>query len=146
MYYFAYGSSMSLDHIRRICGWHAHLLGRARLPDFEFGVDLRGYANIRAKKAEEVHGMLYEIDEDGLGILDEFEGYPQVFDRKEILVYDDHRVKYKAQVYLEPPEQFDGSLVREEHFRRLVAAAYENRLPEEWIKKLEDIGKGKQKV
>lgn len=139
MYYFAYGSNMSLDHMRRICGWHAKFLGRAYLDNFELGVDLRGYANIRPKAGEKVLGILYEIDEEGIGLLDEFEGYPTIFGRQEALVFDENNVKYRAQVYIEPPEQFSGKNVREEYFRRVIAAASENRLPEEWIKKLENI-------
>jgi gamma-glutamylcyclotransferase (GGCT)/AIG2-like uncharacterized protein YtfP len=88
MYYFAYGSNMSLDHMRRLCGWHCQLLGRATLPEFEIGLDKRGYANIKANPKELVYGVLFEIDEDGIKLLDGFEGYPDIFDRAEVEVFD----------------------------------------------------------
>lgn len=137
MYYFAYGSNLNLEHMRRICGWHCSLLCRTSLPDYEIGLDSRGYANIRPKKGETIYGLLYEIDEDGIHMLDKFEGYPKVFDRQEVMVFDENNVKYKAQVYIEPPGEFGGTEAKAEYFRRVVAAAYEHKLPQEWIRKLE---------
>lgn len=123
--------------MRRLCGWHCKLLCRAKLPDFEIGLDTRGYANIRHNLKHEVWGVLYEIDEDGISMLDKFEGYPAVFGREEITVLDENKVKYKAQVYIEPSHEFGGKEAREEYFRRVIGGAYENHLPEEWIEKLE---------
>lgn len=137
MYYFAYGSNMNFEQMRRLCGWHCHLLCRAKLPNFEIGVDTRGYANIRPQKDAHVWGVLFEIDEDGIAMLDQFEGYPEVFGRQEICVVDDNSVKYKCQVYIEPSHEFGGKEAKEDHFRRVIGAAYENKLPQEWIKKLE---------
>ena len=141
MYYFAYGSNMSLDHMRRLCGWHCQLLGRAILPGFEIGLDKRGYANIKANSKQQVEGVLYEIDEEGIKLLDEFEGYPDIFAREEVQVSDGNQVKYKAQVYLEPNQELGGTEPKEEYFRRVIAAAYANKLPEAWIKKLEQFVK-----
>lgn len=139
MYYFAYGSNMSLDHMRRLCGWHCQLLGRATLPEFEIGLDKRGYANIKANPKELVYGVLFEIDEDGIKLLDGFEGYPDIFDRAEVEVFDENKVVYKAQVYWEPKEELDGTEPKQEYFRRVIAAAHDNKLPQEWIKKLEQF-------
>lgn len=123
--------------MRRVCGWHCQLLCRTSLPDFEIGLDLRGYANIRPKKGETVYGVLYEIDEDGIAMLDVFEGYPDVFGRQEVTVLDENKVKYKAMVYIEPPHEFGGTEAKAEYFKRVIPAAYENKLPKDWIRKLE---------
>lgn len=139
MYYFAYGSNLSLDHMRRICGWHCQLLCRAKLPNYEIGLDSRGYANIRPKQGETVRGILYEIDEDGILMMDVFEGYPDIFNRQEVTVLDENNIKYKAMIYIEPPHEFGGNVAKMEYFRRVIAAAYENKLPKEWIKKLENL-------
>ncbi len=128
--------------MRRICGWHCQLLCRAHLPDYEIGLDQRGYANIRPKKGETVYGVLYEVDEDGIALLDEFEGYPKVFDRKQITVFDENGIKYKTEVYIEPPHDFYGTEAKTEYFRRVIAGAYEHKLPEEWIDKLEKFVQG----
>lgn len=139
MYYFAYGSNMNLEHMRRLCGWHCQLLCRASLPDFEIGLDTRGYANIRKQANNTVWGVLYEINTDGLNILDKFEGYPTVFGREEVMVFDENQVMYKAQVYIEPATEFGGKKAREEYFKRVISAAWESKLPEAWIKKLEEL-------
>lgn len=139
MFYFAYGSNMDLAHMRRLCGWHCHVLGRATLKNYELGLDHRGYGNIRPKNEEEVKGVLFDIDQEGLDALDEFEGYPQVFDRVQVEVEDDAGEKYQAWVYTESPGQFGGKEPRMEYWERVVAGAKENNLPIEWIQKLENL-------
>ena len=79
MYYFAYGSSMNLEHMRRLCGWNFTVLGPATLQDYEFGPDSRGYANIRPQAGKQVCGVLYEVNQHCLDVLDEFEGVPDAF-------------------------------------------------------------------
>jgi gamma-glutamylcyclotransferase (GGCT)/AIG2-like uncharacterized protein YtfP len=133
MFYFAYGSSMNFHHMRRICGWHFTMLGQACLPDFEFGLDLRGYANIHKKQGSKVFGILYKIDEQGLKALDEYEGIPLVFDRAEVDIKDGDGSLHKAWVYLEKPEEFGGKLINEPHFKMLIAGAMAGRLPEDWV-------------
>lgn len=148
MYYFAYGSNMSLEHMRRICGWHCQFLGRSSLPNFDVCVDERGYLNLEEKQGGEVFGILYSIDQDGLDLLDAFEGYPNVFGRKEVQVFDDEKIKYKAQIYIEEkkPGFNGGNQIRAEYFRRVIAAAYENRLPETWVNKIESLMEGKERI
>jgi gamma-glutamylcyclotransferase (GGCT)/AIG2-like uncharacterized protein YtfP len=139
MYYFAYGSSMNFHQMRRVCGWHFTMLGRAVLPDFEFGLDLRGYANIRPKSGAKVHGILYNIDEQVLAPLDEYEGVPNVFDRAEVEVKDKDGTERKAWVYLEKPEEFGGKLANEPHFKLIIGGAMAGQLPQEWINFLESF-------
>lgn len=134
MYYFAYGSNMNLDHMRRMCGWHFHVLGVGMLMDYEFGPDKRGYSNIRPKQGSKVFGVLYDLEQKGLDALDEFEGYPQVFNRIEVTIEDISKAQYKAWVYVENEDQFGGSEIKQEYLKRVLAGAQENRLPETWIK------------
>ncbi|MBI5530960.1 MAG: gamma-glutamylcyclotransferase [Candidatus Doudnabacteria bacterium] len=130
---------MNLEHMRRLCGWHFRVLGAAILEGYEFGPDMRGYANIRPSAGDKVYGVLYELDEERLSILDDFEGYPNVFNRIEVEVskVGASGNKYITWVYLEKPEQFGGSYVKEDYLKRVIIGARENRLPEAWIEKLE---------
>ena len=137
MYYFAYGSNMVREHMRRLCGRHSIMLSRALLPHYELGVDLRGYATIRQNKLEHVYGILYEIDEIALDTLDHFEGYPNVFGRTKVTVKDEEHNEYEVWVYMEPEDQFGGEFANQDYFQRAIASARENRLPAKWIKKLE---------
>lgn len=133
MYYFAYGSNLNLDHMRRICGWHFHVLGVAELSGYELGGDGRGFANIRPQSGKQVVGVLYDVDQHSLDALDEYEGYPNVFNRVEVQVKDDSGETYTAWVYLEKAELFGGDFWQEEYLKRVVSGAVENHLPQEWI-------------
>ena len=139
MYYFAYCSSMNFHQMRRLCGWHFTMLGMAVLPDFEFGLDLRGYANCRPKKDAKVYGILYNIDEHCLTALDEYEGAPEVFNRTEVAIQDKDGTERKAWVYLEKPQEFGGTQVNETHFKMIVAGAMAGHLPKEWINFLQSF-------
>lgn len=130
---------MVLDHMRRICGRHSFALGHAFLPGFEIGLDLRGYANIRPASGQSVHGVLFEIDEEALVALDKFEGYPDVFGRKKVIIQGNNNTDREAWVYFEPADQFGGNQPRVEYFNRVISGARENHLPESWINKLQDL-------
>jgi len=137
MYYFAYGTNMNYEHMRRIAGRHFTVLGVATLPDYEFGIDQRGYNNSRPKKGSKVWGVLYEVDDECIAALDNYEGYPEVFGRIEVTVTDFAGSQKKAWMYLQPSEAFGGTKAKEEHIKRILAGAEENHLPQEWIKFLE---------
>jgi gamma-glutamylcyclotransferase (GGCT)/AIG2-like uncharacterized protein YtfP len=133
MYYFAYGSNMNLEHMRRLCGWHVKVLGVATMADYELGPDTRGFANVRPCAGKKVYGVLFEVDQHCVDILDDFEGYPEVFGRPELTVTDSNNKAYKAWVYVEKPNEFGGTYIKADYMRRVLAGAQENRLPEEWI-------------
>ena len=141
MYYFAYGSSMNFHQMRRLCGWRFTMLGMAMLPDFEFGLDLRGYANIRPKNGAKVYGILYNIDEQLLKPLDEYEGVPEVFNRSEVEVKAADGISRRAWVYLEKPEEFGGKQFNEAHFKMIIGGAVAGQLPREWINFLKSFVK-----
>lgn len=137
MYYFAYGSNMNLAHMRRLCGWNCRPLGPAKLDDFEFGLDQRGYNNMRPQPGQHVWGVLYEINEAALAAMDEFEGYPDVFNRTEVKPIDDSGHKLTAWAYMQTAENFGSTQGRPDHIKHILIGARENGLPEQWIKKLE---------
>ena len=141
MYYFAYGSSMNFHHMRRICGWHFTVEGVACLTDFEFGLDLRGYSAVHQKKGEKVYGVLYNVDQHCIDAMDEYEGYPKVFDRLEVDVTDKDGSVKKAWVYMQKPEQFGGAEANSSHFKMLIAGAIASHLPQTWIDFLESFQK-----
>ncbi len=130
---------MVLEHMRRICGRHCFVLGQAVLPEYEIGLDLRGYANIRPAAGEQVYGVLFEIDEEAMAALDRFEGYPEVYNREFVAICDSRGQSLRAWVYIEPAEQFGGRSARQEYFNRVISGAVENRLPEIWIAKIQQL-------
>jgi gamma-glutamylcyclotransferase (GGCT)/AIG2-like uncharacterized protein YtfP len=139
MYYFAYGSNMNFELMRRICGRHFTVVGAVTLKDYHLSPDLRGYVNIKKSLGSKVLGVLYEFDQEAMDALDEFEGYPHVFNREYVKVFDFQDRAYEAWVYVETEDQFGGDFVREEYLNRVIIGATENHLPEEWINYLKSL-------
>jgi len=95
IYYFAYG--MLTDPALMT---DARLLSKATLKNFKF--NLVQFANVTPSNGDEVHGALWEIDQDTLDRLDMTEGYPELYDRQTVSVLvEDEEVA--AQVYVMTP-------------------------------------------
>ena len=104
LHYFAYGSNMNWQQMQRRCP-SARFVCVARLPDYQFGITrhsrLRdcGTANVFPAHGQEVWGIVYEVTDAELALLDTFEdGY-----RREVislLPAEDHRPPVQALVYV----------------------------------------------
>jgi len=85
VYYFAYGSNMNWSQMQRRCG-SAKFVCVARLPNYQFGITrhsrLRncGTANVFPHPDAIVWGIVYEVSEADLIVMDGFEdGYRREF-------------------------------------------------------------------
>ena len=94
--YFAYGSNLNIEQMKRRCPDSVGI-SAAELSDYKL-VE-RTYADIEAAAGECVHGVLYRISEQDLANLDRYEGYPEYYTRKEIMVTDNSGTYCKALVY-----------------------------------------------
>ena len=81
--YFAYGSNMSAARMKQRLGWEAPRRA-ATLRDFQLVFDQAGFndpswspANIRSEQGGLVEGIIYEVEEKDLKILDGYEKYYQ---------------------------------------------------------------------
>lgn len=72
-YYFAYGSNLHVKQMKRRCP-NSRYIGRARLADYRWQINERGYANVVAAEGRWVDGLVYEIDERDEAKLDVNEG------------------------------------------------------------------------
>jgi gamma-glutamylcyclotransferase (GGCT)/AIG2-like uncharacterized protein YtfP len=72
-YYFAYGSNLHLKQMKRRCP-NSKYVGRARLADYRWQINQRGYANVAAAHGHWVDGLVYEIDGPDEARLDVNEG------------------------------------------------------------------------
>ena len=71
--YFAYGSNLDMDRLRRrIGGWQESK--RATLRGYQLSFDSRGKADILDHIGERVWGAVYKVTEAQLDTLDDFEG------------------------------------------------------------------------
>jgi gamma-glutamylcyclotransferase (GGCT)/AIG2-like uncharacterized protein YtfP len=72
-YYFAYGSNIHLKQMKRRCP-NSKYIGRARLADYRWHINERGYANVAEAEGHWVDGLVFEIDEADEARLDINEG------------------------------------------------------------------------
>ena len=95
--YFAYGSNLNIGQMKIRCpgavGISPAVLEGWKLIE-------RTYADIEECPGECVNGALYEISEKDLAELDLYEGYPDYYLRKELMVTDNSGTYRKAWVYI----------------------------------------------
>ena len=106
VYYFAYGSLMDVKFVKELgvryknpcCG---------QLTGFDLRINVQdamnpnfGYANIEPSENNTVEGVLFEIPKEDLILLDSYEGYPEIYSRKQINVFSSKsKTHLKAWVY-----------------------------------------------
>ena len=98
--YAAYGSNMNLEQMAVRCP-AAKVIGTGTLEDYRltFRGLYKGVANIEPCKGKEVPIVLWEITEDCERALDMYEGYPRLYEKKEIKVKSKGKSK-KAMAYV----------------------------------------------
>ncbi len=82
--YFAYGSNMHLGQMCRRCP-SSRYIGTARLQDYRFHINERGYANVLPSAGHSVEGLVYLINKDDEMKLDKNEGVSRAFYAKKLL-------------------------------------------------------------
>ena len=101
--YFAYGSNMNAARMKQRLGWEAPRRA-ASLRDFQLVFDQAGFndpswspANIRSEQGGLVEGVVYEVEEKDLNILD---GYEKYYQRLGVKVMAAQEKKLDAVIYL----------------------------------------------
>lgn len=134
MYYFAYGSNMSINRmIYR--GVKYNSISAANLENYELRfnkISKQGsVANVVYKKGSVVEGMLYDVET--LEQLDIFEGYPKHYDRILLKVNG-----YDAWVYIANKKYIqDGILPNQEYLNYLLEG--KEYLSNDYYNKLKNI-------
>jgi len=135
-YYFAYGSNMNLEQMKKRCS-NARFLERAYLEGYKFVYD--GYskcrdcavANIVKDEGGIVWGGLFGVTDDDIENLDKYEGYPHIYCKEVLEVKDDEGNNYKAIVYLRKPQQ--AGKPNKEYRQIVLKGAKDCNLPEKYI-------------
>jgi len=140
--YFAYGCNMARLHIKRLCPG-AKFVSRAILRDHqlaftrpggEFG---GGTADLKPVKGRVVEGVLWEVTEEHLKALDEYEGVPLAYDRKHVAVEKPDGAPVTAFTYFAIPL---GTYAPSRRYMRLIIqGAEEHNLSDPYIAFLESI-------
>jgi gamma-glutamylcyclotransferase (GGCT)/AIG2-like uncharacterized protein YtfP len=105
MYYFAYASNLNRRQMAERCP-EAKPKFTATLPNWKLiftGWSREwhgGKASIKPHKGEKVSGAVYEVTEKDLKLLDKYEGYPDVYNRINVVVFTDAGDAIKATTYV----------------------------------------------
>lgn len=84
--YFAYGSNLDESQLHRRCPGAA-LVTVGSLPDFRLGFTVRsagwnaGAADVVESPGEQVWGLVFDLTDENVEVLDRFEGYPHQYGR-----------------------------------------------------------------
>ena len=105
-YYFAYGSLMDLNFVKKLAVYYKKECS-AKLIGYEVQINVQdsiqpdyGYANVIPNPNSTVEGVLLEISDEHLLLLDSYEGYPELYSRFELEIHcTNNKKKYKAWVY-----------------------------------------------
>jgi gamma-glutamylcyclotransferase len=143
--YFAYGSNMAPDVMARLCPRHRYL-GPARLDDHRLAFTRRsvktgtGVADVVPAPGQTVWGALYEIGDDELAAVDKKEGYDWAYTRVTLPVRpaggDRERL---AVIYTVAAKQTPEIPPSPDYLDRIIAAARDRGLPEEYITQLSAV-------
>ena len=78
--YFAYGSNLGLEQMAKRCP-ESRYIGHARLPDFRWQINERGYANVVPEPGGYVEGLCYLLSPEDEARLDRSEGVPAAYEK-----------------------------------------------------------------
>ncbi len=110
VWYFAYGSLMDLNFVKSL-GVDFHNAQRGILEGFRFEISVKddidpnfGYANIVLDNSSQVEGVLMQIPQGQIHLLDQYEGYPSLYSRQINTVLNSINKPVNAWVYIGTPE------------------------------------------
>lgn len=109
MLYFAYGSNMDFERMNeRKCEFKS--AKPAKLVDWTLTFDKQsskvptmGFGNVIPKDGDFVEGILYDLDDGMIKVLDKFEGHPKHYKRRKISVICEGK-DVEADIYIASPE------------------------------------------
>ncbi len=138
--YFAYGSNLNHEQMKQRCP-ESEFVGRAMLKNYKLIYDGYGphrhgaVANIVPQVGGTVWGGLFELSQNDLKKLDKFEGYPNVYDRKEVSLENDKNDTV-AGVFIYYKKLEAIGLPSQEYQDIIIKGAEQCNLPQDYIYKV----------
>lgn len=127
--YFAYGSNLCVQQMAARCP-DAREPRRAVLCDHDWLINERGVATVEPFTGSEVHGVLWDVSERDLTVLDSAEGVPVRYRRDRLTVHTDSGAA-PAWVYIDPRVTLGPP--RDGYLTRIIDGAVHHGLPQRWI-------------
>ena len=125
--YFAYGSNLDLEHLAAL-KVQVHYAVPAKLFDYILKFNVvndavagGGYANIVPKKGAIVEGALIFIESVSLKYLDDYEGFPVLYKKAHVSVFDEKQQAEEALVYVGDKDRLGLNLrPSKSHLRKIL--------------------------
>jgi gamma-glutamylcyclotransferase len=138
---FAYGSNLAASEMDAWCP-EARFAGVARLPDHRLALNRRsirwggGAVDIVPAPGDEVWGVLYEVPEGTLDLLDAKEGEGWAYRRVALRVEAEDGRPLAAEAYEVIDKEPEEVPATPEYVALLLRAARERRLPEDYVERV----------
>jgi phage replication-related protein YjqB (UPF0714/DUF867 family) len=127
--YFAYGSNLSVAQMAARCP-NATDPRPATLADHDWLINERGVATVEPLDGAEVHGVLWQVSDHDLTVLDSAEGVPVRYRRDRMTVHTDDG-PVKAWVYVD--HRVEPGPPRPGYLERIIDGAKHHGLPQRWL-------------
>jgi len=127
--YFAYGSNLDVTQMRRRCP-DAIEPRPATLADHDWLINERGVATVEPLDGARVHGVLWQISDHDLAVLDSAEGVPVRY-RRDRMTVDTTEGPAEAWVYVDP--RVEPGAPRPGYLERIIDGATHHGLPRRWV-------------
>lgn len=132
-YYLAYGSNCNLEQMAYRCP-DATVVGPVTLRNYRLTFNGRGrnggVANIRRRNGAEVKGLLWEITPKCERSLDRYEGYPHLYEKKNVTVETGTGDRIKAMVYVMTKGHERPALPSLEYYKGIIEGFRQNGMDE----------------
>ena len=117
MYYLAYGSNLNLKEMKHRCPFYK-VVGTMYLYNFKlsFKGEVNRFLTIESKEGSIVPIGIFKINKLFIKNLDKYEGYPYLYDKKEI-EFELNGKKVKGLIYI-MKDEFDYALPDSNYFKR----------------------------
>ena len=127
--YFAYGSNLCVNQMARRCPSAADPRP-AMLADHDWLINERGVATVEPFDGSQVLGVVWQLDDHDLALLDSAEGVPVRYRRDRLTVHTDAGPA-EAWVYID--HRVDPGPPRPGYLERIIDGALHHGLPHRWI-------------
>nr|WP_090275641.1 poly-gamma-glutamate hydrolase family protein [Mycolicibacterium komanii]CRL68667.1 phage-related replication protein [Mycolicibacterium komanii] len=131
--YFAYGSNLNVSQMALRCP-DAVDPRPARLADHDWLINERGVATVEPFDGSEVHGVLWQLSDHDLAVVDSAEGVPVRYRRDRLTVHTDDGPA-EAWVYID--HRVEPGPPRAGYLERIIDGALHHGLPQRWVEFLE---------
>lgn len=127
--YFAYGSNLNVSQMALRCPDAANPRP-AMLADHDWLINQRGVATVEPFDGSEVHGVVWQLNDHDLAVLDSAEGVPVRYRRDRLTVHTDEGPA-EAWVYID--HRVEPGPPRPGYLERIVDGAMHHGLPQRWV-------------